>query len=78
VVLLLPLALASPLARRSANARLAPLTEAGEAIEDAYIVVLKKDVSPAVMALHLGSVEESNGVDVSACDPVPLLSWDNS
>lgn len=63
--LLLPLALASPLAKRSNNGQLAPLKEEGEPIQDAYIVVLKKDISPAVMALHLGSVEESNGVDVS-------------
>lgn len=65
--LLLPLALASPLAKRSSNARLAPLREEGESIEDAYIVVLKKDISPHIMALHLGSVEETNGLDVSDC-----------
>lgn len=66
--LLLPLALASPLAKRSSNARLAPLREQGESIEDAYIVVLKKDISPHMMALHLGSVEETNGLD-------PLLTF---
>lgn len=65
VAFLLPLAIASPLAKRSHNAHLAPLTEEGESIEDSYIVVLKKNVSPTLMALHLGSVEESNGLDVS-------------
>jgi len=63
VTLLLPLALASPLAKRSSGGRLAPLKEEGESIEDSYIVVLRKDVDPAMMALHLGSVEESNGLD---------------
>lgn len=65
VTLALPLALASPLAKRSPGAVIAPLREEGEQIDDAYIVVLKKDVTPAMMAFHLGSVEESNGVDVS-------------
>ena len=65
VTLLLPLALASPLAKRSSGGRIAPLKEEGESIEDSYIVVLRKDVEPAMMALHLGSVEESNGLDVS-------------
>ena len=72
MTLLLPLALASPLAKRSSGGRIAPLKEEGESIEDSYIVVLRKDVDPAMMALHLGSVEESNGLDVSGVSYLAL------
>jgi hypothetical protein len=44
---------------------LAPLSSEGEHIEDAYIVVLKKDITPDQMSLHLLDVEQTHALDVS-------------
>ena len=68
--LLLPLALASPLANpiataQGASSSLAPLSATGEHIEDAYIVVFKKGVDINQIALHLSGVEQWHGSDVS-------------
>ena len=64
--LLLPFVLASPLATRHATEpTLAPLEAAGEHIDDSYIVVFKKDVNPAQIALHLSGVESWHGASVS-------------
>ena len=64
---LLPLALASPLAslNSSEESALAPLSGNGEHIDDAYIVVFKKDVTLNQISLHLGGVEEWHGSTVS-------------
>jgi cerevisin len=62
---LLSLALAAPLKKRDDGGFLAPLSVQGETIDDSYIVVFKKDVKTDQIALHLGSVEESHGMDVS-------------
>lgn len=56
---LLPLALATP------TSPLAPLWKRGETIDDAYIVVFKKDVQPQQMALHLAGLEDWHKTDVS-------------
>lgn len=56
---LLPLALATP------TSPLAPLWKRGETIDDAYIVVFKKDVQPQQMALHLAGLEDWHAADVS-------------
>ena len=58
-VFLLPLALATP------TSPLAPLWKRGETIDDAYIVVFKKDVQPQQMALHLAGLEGWHSADVS-------------
>jgi hypothetical protein len=52
------LALATP------TSPLAPLSKRGEVIDDSYIVVLKKDVNPQQMALHLAGLEEWHSADV--------------
>jgi hypothetical protein len=51
---------ASPLAQQ-----LAPLSTTGDHIDDAYIVVFKKGVDVNQVALHLTSVEDMHGADVS-------------
>jgi hypothetical protein len=56
---MLPLALATP------TSPLAPLSKRGEAIEDSYIVVFKKDVQPQALAMHLAGLEEWHAADVS-------------
>lgn len=61
VAVLLPLAaLASPVQNI-----IAPLSASGESIDDSYIVVLKKDVSAQAMAMHLATVDQWHGADVS-------------
>lgn len=74
VTLLLPLALASPLATPSATgpdaeATRAPLSTTGEHIEDAYIVVFKQGVNLDQISLHLSGVEQTHGADVSGATP---------
>jgi hypothetical protein len=71
---LLSLALAAPLKKRDTAGYLAPLSAQGETIDDSYIVVFKKDVKTDQIALHLGSVEESHGLDVSLSTPRAVLS----
>ncbi len=67
--LLLPFALASPLATPAATGQdaqmsLAPLSTTGELIEDSYIVVFKQGVNLDQIALHLSDVEKWHGLDV--------------
>ncbi|WRT64771.1 uncharacterized protein IL334_001705 [Kwoniella shivajii] len=62
-VLLLPLALATPINPTSDDAQIAPLAENGDHIEDAYIVVFKKGVDTNQIALHLTGIEEQHGLD---------------
>lgn len=65
-VLLLPLALATPINPTSSDeATLAPLEATGEHIDDAYIVVFKKGIDPNQIALHLTGIEQAHGADVS-------------
>jgi hypothetical protein len=74
LTILLPLAFASPLrpspitTADEADSTLAPLNAADGAqhIEDSYIVVLRKDIEPEQMALHLNVVDQWHGLDVSA------------
>lgn len=63
---LLPLAIATP------TSPLAPLWKRGETIDDAYIVVFKKDVQPQQMALHLAGLEGWH-----AADPLFTYASDN-
>ena len=74
---LLTLALAAPLKKRDDGQFLAPLSVQGETIDDSYIVVFRKDVKQDQIALHLGSVEESHGLDVSRliCSPSVETGW---
>ncbi len=70
-LLLVPLALASPLATpattgQDAHTTLAPVSSTGDHIEDSYIVVFKKDVNLEQIALHMSDVEQWDGADVSA------------
>lgn len=58
---LLPAILATPISQ------LAPLSANGNVIEDQYIVVFKKGVNPANIALHLDSIAESSLTHVSVC-----------
>lgn len=59
--------LATPLATTNSaeGSPLAPLNAGGEHIDDAYIVVLKKDVNPAQVALHMAGLDKWHGADVS-------------
>jgi hypothetical protein len=61
--ILITLSLAG-LAFSTPTSPLAPLSKRGEAIDDSYIVVLKKDVNPQQMALHLAGLEEWHSADV--------------
>jgi hypothetical protein len=67
-LLSLTLVLATPLATPNSaeGSPLAPLNTGGEHIEDAYIVVLKKDVNPAQVALHMAGLDKWHGADVSS------------
>lgn len=58
---LLPAILATPISQ------LAPLSSNGNIIDDQYIVVFKKGVNPATIALHLDSIAESSLASVSVC-----------
>lgn len=58
---LLPAILATPISQ------LAPLSSNGNIIDDQYIVVFKKGVDPANIALHLDSIAESTLASVSVC-----------
>ncbi|WVQ83347.1 hypothetical protein IAT38_005486 [Cryptococcus sp. DSM 104549] len=61
-LLLLPLALATPIA--TTEQPLAPLQETGgEHIDDQYIVVFKKGVDPNQIALHLNGIEQVHGAN---------------
>lgn len=62
---LLPAILATPISQ------LAPLSSNGNIIDDQYIVVFKKGVDPANIALHLDSIAESTLASVSVCLPLP-------
>jgi hypothetical protein len=61
--ILITLSLAG-LAFSTPTSPLAPLSKRGEVIDDSYIVVLKKDVNPQQMALHLAGLEEWHSADV--------------
>jgi hypothetical protein len=61
--ILITLSLAG-LALSTPTSPLAPLSKRGEVIDDSYIVVLKKDVNPQQMALHLAGLEEWHSADV--------------
>lgn len=71
-----------PLAALATPTPLAPLWKRGETIDDAYIVVFKKDVQPQQMALHLAGLEGWHAQDVSILsshhclfvDPLPHSS----
>ncbi|OCF58808.1 cerevisin [Kwoniella mangroviensis CBS 10435] len=70
--LLLPtLALATPINPSSEEGKLAPLSESGEHIDDAYIVVFKKGIDANQIALHLSGVEQEHGAD-------PLYSFSSN
>lgn len=60
---LLPAILATPISQ------LAPLSANGNVIDDQYIVVFKKGVNPATIALHLDSIAESSLTHVSVYPP---------
>ncbi|WWC67952.1 uncharacterized protein I206_101871 [Kwoniella pini CBS 10737] len=68
--LLLPLALATPITT-SQDGTLAPLSENGEHIDDAYIVVFKKGVDATQIALHMTGIEQHH-----ANDPLYTFSAD--
>lgn len=60
---LLPAILATPISQ------LAPLSSNGDIIDDQYIVVFKKGVDFANVALHLDSIAQSAVASVSVCPP---------
>lgn len=59
---LLPAILATPIQHQSG---LAPLSAEGKTIDNSYIVVFKKDVSPEQIALHLNGVSSLQSAHVS-------------
>jgi hypothetical protein len=74
VALLLPLALATPIATdNNAESILAPLSASdnAEVIDDSYVVVMKKDVKPEQLAMHLAVVDQWHALDVSETDRSP-------
>lgn len=66
---LLPAILATPIRNT-----LAPLSASGEVIEDSYIVVFKKGVTPEQIALHLNSVTSLSAQSVSTKNQAPPTS----
>jgi hypothetical protein len=79
VALLLPLALATPINQHSAatdndaESILAPLSASdnAEVIDDSYVVVMKKDIKPEQLAMHLAVVDQWHALDVSGTDRSP-------
>lgn len=59
---LLPAILATPIQHQQG---LAPLSVEGKTIDNSYIIVFKKDISPAQIALHLNAVSSLQSAHVS-------------
>lgn len=76
-LLSLTVVLATPLATTNSaeGTPLAPLNAGGEHIDDAYIVVLKKDINPDQVALHMAGLDKWHGADVSTRAALAIPSF---
>lgn len=73
---LLPVIIATPVR----EAILAPLSSQGKVIDDSYIVVFNKDITPAQIALHMSDISSVASANVSTIGRVSGVSarsvWD--